>query len=40
MISTLFAIACVWAAAAILALACFRALARGNANRFPEPELP
>lgn len=36
----LLAIACVWAAADIVALAYFRALARGNGARFPEPELP
>lgn len=40
MISTICAIACVWVAAAILFLAYFRALARGNGARFPEPELP
>lgn len=36
----LLATACVWAAAAIVALAYFRALARGNARHFPEPKLP
>lgn len=36
----LLAIACVWAAADIVALVLFNALLLRNARHFPEPKLP